>query len=231
LTSTPEFAEAGTTPASRVISRAAQVVLVLLGMLIGIGAVANAQNTPRIRIGPPTQTTLATVAVVGVLADRKFDELMRNAFPVHIHVRAEMWRTGKVFDEVAATAEWDLIIRFDTFDSNYEVVRVTRDSIIPLGAYKKLADARAVSELPYSPPLGIPPRGRESYVSVRADVETMQMSDLEEVQRWLNGEARPAVQGKKNPGTAIVRGLRSLVTRLLGAEVRHLDGRTRPFTL
>ena len=215
----------------RVARRAVLAFLLLCGLLTLPVQQALAQNTPRVRITQPTLTTPATVAVVGVLADKKLDDLMRNAFPVHIHVRAEMWRTGQVFDQVAATAEWELIIQFDTFDSNYEVGLVTPDSIIPLGAYKKLADARAASERAFTPPLGIPPRGRESYVSVRADVETMQMSDLEEVQRWLNGEARPAVQGKKNPGTAIVRGLRSLITRLLGAEVRHLDGRTRPFTL
>lgn len=206
-------------------------MVLVIGFSLVVTSEVGAQNVAGIRVAPPTLTTPATVQVVGVLADKKLDELMRNAFPVHIHVRAEMWRTGKVFDEVMAADEWELIIGFDTFDSNYEVVRVTRDSIKPIGAYKKLADARAAAEAAYAPRLGIPPRGRESYVSVRADVETMQMSDLEEVQRWLNGEARPAVQGKKNPGTAIMRGLRSLVTRLLGAEVRHLDGRTRAFTL
>ena len=225
------MAEAGTTPLNRACLRASVAVMLLSSPLALITRAAEAQNTPRIRVTAPTLTALATVAVVGVLADKKFDELMRNGFPVHMHVTAEMWRTGKVFDEIVAKNEWQLVVQFDTFDSNYEVLRITTDSIIPLGAYKKLADARAAAELAYAPPLGIPPRGRESYVSVQADVETMQMSDLEEVQRWLKGDARPAVQGKRNPGTALVRGLRSLITRLLGAEVRHLDGRTRPFTL
>lgn len=211
--------------------RASVLLFVLVTFVTTQASVAHAQNTPRIVITPPTLTSPASVQVLAVLADKKFDELMRNGWPVHVHVTAEMWQTGRVFDEVAARAEWDLIVRFDTFDSNYEVARITPDSIIPLGAFKKLAEARAASELAYAPPLGIPPRGRESYVSVRADVETINMSDLEQLQRWLNGEARPAVQGKKNPGTAIVRGLRSLVTRLLGGEVRHLDGRTRTFVL
>ncbi len=215
----------------RTFVRAFVVVVMLVAWLGLMVNVADAQNASRIRVTAPTLTSPATVAVVGVLADKKFDELMRSGFPVHVHVTAEMWRTGKVFDEIVAKSEWQLIVQFDTFDSNYEVLRVTTDSIVPLGAYKKLADARAAAELAYAPLLGIPPRGRESYVSVQADVETMQMSDLEEVQRWLRGDARPAVQGKRNPGTAVVRGLRSLITRLLGAEVRHLDGRTRPFTL
>ncbi|MBC8088021.1 MAG: hypothetical protein H7Z40_12205 [Phycisphaerae bacterium] len=225
------LAEASTTRLKRALVRTPVAAWVLCAVLALGARTVEAQNTPRIRITPPTINTSATVSVLGVLADKKFDELMRSGFPVHVHVTAEVWRTGKVFDEIVAKNEWQLIVQFDTFDSNYEVLRITADSIVPLGAYKKLMDARVAAELAYAPPLGIPPRGRESYVSVQADVETMQMSDLEEVQRWLRGDARPAVQGKRNPGTAVVRGLRSLITRLLGAEVRHLDARTRPFTI
>lgn len=192
---------------------------------------ASGQERAGISVTPPTLTTPATVAVRGVLADKAFDELMRNGFPVRVHVRTELWRTGRVFDDVAANATWDIIVQFDTYDSNYEVLRVTSDAVTTLGVYAKLADARAAAELPYAPPLPIPPRGRESYVAVQADVQTLEMSDLEEVQRWLRGEVRPAVEGRKNPGTALGRGLRSLFTRLLGAEVRHLEGRTRRFTL
>lgn len=180
---------------------------------------------------PPTLTSPASVSVRGVLADQAFDELMRNGFPMRIHVRAELWRTHTFLDEVISDVEWDIIVRFDNFDSVYEVLRVTGDSVVQLGAYRKLIDARAASELAYAAPLPTPPRGRESYIGVRADVQTIELSDLDELQRWLKGEARPAIQGKKNPGTAITRGLRSLGSRLLGAEVRHLEGRSKTFKL
>ena len=61
-------------------------------------------------------------------------------------------------------------------------------------------------------------------------MQTLDISDLAEMQRWLEGEARPAVQGKRNPGTALTRGLRTLVTRLLGGEVRHLEARSPVMT-
>lgn len=207
-----------------------RITATFLTMLLLL-AFANPAIAQRLVVVPPTVTLPATVAVRDVFADKAFDDLMRNGFPVRIHVRAELWRTGRVFDEVTANVEWDIVVQFDNFDSIYEVLRVTADTIVPLGAYRRLADARAASELPYAPNLPIPPRGRESYVGVRADVQTMQLSDLEELQRWLRGEAAPAVQGRKNPGTVFGRGLRSLFTRLLGAEVRHLEGRTKPFTL
>ena len=76
------------------------------------------------------------------------------------------------------------------------------------------------------PTLTLPPTGRQGYVTVQVDVQTLDISDLAEMQRWVQGEARPAVQGKRNPGTALTRGLRTLVTRLLGGEVRHLEARS-----
>lgn len=192
---------------------------------------AHAQTRSEISIVTPTLTSPPSVSVRGVLADNAFDELMRNGFPMRIHVRAELWKTRSFLDEVITNVDWDIIVQFDSFDSVYEVLRVTGDSVVQLGAYRKLVDARAASELSYSLPLLTPPRGRESYITVRADVQTIELSDLDELQRWLKGEARPAVQGKKNPGTAVTRGLRSLGSRLLGAQVRHLEQQTRPFKL
>ena len=87
-------------------------------------------------------------------------------------------------------------------------------------------DARAASEIAHMPALTFPAAGRKGYVAVQVDVQTLAISDLTEMQLWLQGEARPAVRGKRNPGTALTRGLRTLVTRLLGGEVRHLESRS-----
>ena len=171
-------------------------------------------------------TSAASVAVRRVLEVRPFDELLRNGFPTRLHVRAETWTIGRWFDEIVGREEWDIIIRYDLIDKTYDVARVTRDAIVPLGTYSRFIDARAASELPYTP--AIPPgaRGRKGYVNVQVDVQTVEMSDLDEVQRWLRGEARPVVQLRRSPGTALTRGLRTLVSRLLGGEVRHLEART-----
>ena len=194
--------------------------------------IASAQPSARVDVTTPTTAVpTAQVSVRGVLADRSFDELMRNGFPVRLHLTAELWRTDRFFNENVAHYYWDLIVKFDSFDGTYEVARVTGDTVVSLGAYKKLADAQLAAELPYAPLLPSPPRGRASYIAVQADVQTMEMSDLQEVQNWLRGEAKPAVQGRKNPGKALTRGLGSLMTRLLGAQVRHLEGKSLSFVL
>jgi hypothetical protein len=55
------------------------------------------------------------------------------------------------------------------------------------------------------------------------------VSDLDEVERWLRGELRPAVRGQRNPGTAVTRGVRTVVAKLLGAEKRHYEERSGKF--
>ena len=192
---------------------------------------ARAQGPPAIDIRAATSGGAPSVAVRRVLSERPFDELLRNGFPARLHLRAEVWTIGRWFDEIVGSEEWDIIVRYDLIDRTYEVARVTRDAIVPLGSYARFADARAASELPFSPSLRATGRGRKGYIAVQVDVQTVEMSDLDEVQRWLRGEARPVVQGRRSPGTALTRGLRTLVSRLLGGEVRHLEARTPTFEM
>lgn len=185
-----------------------------------------AQGPPVIDIRPRTPTVALTVAARDVLTDKSFDELLRNGFPARLHFRAEIWTIGRWFDDVVDRSEWDVVVSYDLVDRTYSVERWTRDGATSLGSYSRFADARAASELAHTPPLSQPLAGKKGYVAVQVDVQTLEISDLAEMQRWLEGEARPAVRGKRNPGTALTRGLRTLVTRLLGGEVRHLEARS-----
>lgn len=184
-----------------------------------------AQNQLAVTVIAPTLTSPATAAVTGVLSDKAFDKVMRSGFPVRVHVKAELWHNRSFLDEITAESEWDFFVKFDTFESVYYVVRIVGDSITQLGPFAKLAAAQQTAEIPFALRLPTPPRGRDSYISVQADVQTIEMSDLDELMSWLRGDARKAVQGKKNPTTVVGGALRSLGSRLLGAEVRHLEGR------
>ncbi|MEQ1691560.1 MAG: hypothetical protein ABMA00_09760 [Gemmatimonas sp.] len=186
----------------------------------------SAQGPPTIDIRPKSATSALSVAARAVLTDQSFDELLRNGFPTRLHFRAEIWTIGRWFDDVVDRVEWDIIVSYDLVDRTYTVERWTREGVSSLGSYSRFVDARAASELAHTPAMGLMAAGRRGYVTVQVDVQTLAISDLDEMQRWLQGEARPAVQGKRNPGTALTRGLRTLVTRLLGGEVRHLEARS-----
>jgi hypothetical protein len=195
-------------------------------LLVVSSAVARAQGRPDIEIRVAPGAYPPQVAVRNVLAEQPFDELLRSGFPARLTVRAETWTIGRWFDEQQSRAEWSVIVRYDVIDKSYEVARVVGDRITNLGSYLRFADARAASELAFQPALLQPPKGRKSYVLVQAELQTLEVSDLDELERWLRGEGRPLVRGRRNPGTALTRGLRSLASRILGGEVRRLEARS-----
>lgn len=205
-------------------------MIAVLLLLTGVASMASAQSRPEIdiRVAPTSYPPL--VAIKGVLTEKPFDELLRSGFPARLHVRAEVWTIGRWFDDVLGRVEWDIVVRYDAIDRTYEVARFVAGRLTPLGSYVRFSDARAASELPYLPALAAPPRGRKSYVAVQAELQTLDVSDLDELARWLRGEASPAVRGKKNPSTALTRGVRSLASRLLGGEVRRLEAKSPAVT-
>lgn len=193
-------------------------------------ASAQADAGPRIDIELPTATSSMSVRLRNSIDGGRFEELLRNGFDVRVHMRAELWRMGGFFNNLVARQEWDLIIHYDQFDQTFEVARLDADmNVSPLGTYRRLDDAKSALALPFSPPIGRPGPGADHYYSVQADISTLDLNDLDEVTRWLRGELAPAVQGRRNPGTALTRGVRTLLSRLMGGEVRRLEARSPRF--
>ena len=133
--------------------------------------------------------------------------------------------------EEAGLKEGDVILKYDVLGKKYQVVRVVNKKAESLGDFAVLEDASGAVEAPYKTTISLPKKGQRGYYNLLLDVETLSLSDLDEVERWLRGELKPAVSGKKNPGTALGRGVRTLVVRLLGGEKRHYEARTGAFRL
>ncbi|MEI6740718.1 MAG: hypothetical protein WCK74_10475 [Gemmatimonadaceae bacterium] len=200
------------------------IAVLLLSLVVAPVLIAQA-SPPRIDLRVPTNGSPASVAVRDALSEKPFDELLRNGFPTRLHFRVELWTTGRWVNDLRDVVEWDVIVQYDVIERNYDVLRSMRGGLTSLGSYARFGEARAASELPFAPALSLP-AGKRGYLVVRVDVQTLDVTDLAEMQRWLEGEARPAVQGRRNPGTAVANGLRTLATRLLGGEVRRLEVRS-----
>lgn len=190
------------------------------------------RSAPRIEITMPTAQASVSVRLVQVADGARFDTLLHNGFDVRVYARAELWRAGWLRNRVVAGAGWELILHHDLLDKSYTVVRITADgATTSLGTYRRLEDAKAALALPYFPPLQRPRGAAPHYFSVQVDVETLDVDEIDELTRWLRGELRPAVQGRGNPGTAISRGVRTLVSRAMGGEVRQLEARSPRFVM
>ncbi len=176
----------------------------------------------------PPAPTGPTVRGVDLLADGQTRDLLRNGFPARLHYRLELWGGGGVFDHLQGTREWDVVVRYDPLSKHFRAARIVDDRVAVVGDVGTYAALTSTLALPYVVPL-VPPRRGKYYYSAVLDVEMLSLSDLDEVERWLRGELRPAVQGHRNPGTAVTRGLRTLFLKLIGGERRHYEARSKTF--
>lgn len=198
-----------------------------------VAAPLAAQRGPHVEITLPTASRLTAegplVRARGVLSDARMRELLRSGFPARLHFRAELWSSEPWFDQLHRVAEWDVLVEWRGVEQTYEVTQFIAGRELSLGAFARIEDAEAAVERPLRVPIAAPASNRRFYYVAALDVETLSMTDLDEVSRWLRGEVRPAFRGQRNPGTALTRGLRSLTTRLLGGERRGYSARSATF--
>jgi len=209
-------------------------IALTLAVLTSLGTPLDAQRRARLEIALPSRDVATQEGPVvrspNVLADRQVRDLLRNGFPARLHYRLELWSVGGVLNDLERTTDWDVIVRYDALDRTYAVARLTGTEVTVLGRFEDFADAQAAVERPFRAPIVAPRRGRRYYYNLSLDVEMLSLNDLDEVERWLKGELRPAVRGERNPGTALTRGVRTLFVRLLGGERRHYELRSGRFT-
>jgi hypothetical protein len=186
-------------------------------------------GNPRPSPGDTAASPAPVVRTINVLTDRSLRDLLHSGFPARLHYRVELWSASGFFDDLIAQADWDVIVRYDPLERRYTGTRIVGDRAVSLGSYADLAGIERALARPYAPSIRSPTRHARYYYVVGLDVAMLSVNDLDEVQRWLNGELTPAVKGKKSPGTALGRGARTLITRLLGGEDRHYEARTREF--
>jgi len=211
----------------------------LLAALLGVATlggaprVALAQNDARLEVSLPARAVGGSegpsFAPRSMLATRDLRDLLRSGFPARLHFRCELWRNERLNNTLDAAVEWDMVVRFDQLAKKYEVYRLVGEQAAQLGRLNTVEEAEALLEKPFrimAPPMR---RGRSYYYDSSVDVEVLSLSDLDEVERWLRGEVRPALRGDRNPGTAVTRTVRSFFVRLLGGERRHYQTQTRSF--
>jgi len=192
-----------------------------------------AQSSAGIDVSLPASGTAVptgpVIRTANVIADGELRRLLQNGFPARLHYRADLWSRGGWFDDVESSIEWDVFVRYEPLTKTYRVSRHVGERVETVGRFERYEDAQAAVARPFLAPLPARRTRARQYYNVVLEVEVLSMSDLDELDRWLRGELRPAVRGKRNPGTALGRGLSTLATRLLGGETRRYEQRTETF--
>jgi hypothetical protein len=202
--------------------------------LLTLAAPADAQRGPSLQVTPLAANSPprgAEVRANGLLRGAKLHELMRSGFPAALTFRLELWRVGGLFNELESSALWNVLVRYDPYSQQYLVVRRQGESFVQdFGGFPSLEQAEAVLDRPFAVLLSPRRSGTRYYYNVVVDIEALSVSDLDELERWLRGELRPAVRGKRAPLSALRRGLGTLLSRVLGGETRHYESRSDTFT-
>lgn len=195
-------------------------------LLLALGTVpAGAQTSVLdVGLGADPAGRRPVVRVQGLMEDQGLRGAVTSGLPLRIHVRVELWRKA-FFDRLVEAEEASLAIVQDPLDRSYTVHNGRNAQTVAT-----LAEADAVLRAALDFTLG--PRGSGRYYYLASlNVETLSLSDLEELQRWLRGEARPAVEGRRSVWGAITQGLRRLFVRTIGLPTRSYKARSPTFVV
>lgn len=148
---------------------------------------------------------------------------LESGLPVRIQVLTELWR-NRFIDALEGREEWRATVWYDPLSETYRVETVG----IPIGLADSPEEATAILRSDVRSGLRPEQPGTYYYLG-RIEIETLSLSDLEELRRWLQGELAPVVGGEEPVGGALRRGLQRLFVRMLGLPAVRFQTRTPEF--
>lgn len=175
-----------------------------------------------VRAAPAVEGWRPVVQTSGLLRDRALRGALDSGLPLRFHLRLELWRKG-VFDQLAEATDVFLALVQDPLDRTYRLE--TERGELRFGS---LAEAQTAIESSFRPALRPGGSGRFYYLA-SLEVETLSLSDLEELRHWLRGEVGPAVEGRGSAARAVERGLRRVLVRVIGLPTRRYEARSATF--
>lgn len=200
------------------------VLLSSLAVLVMPARVFAQEPSFTVQAQPASEGGGATLAAVGLLRDRALLAAVESGLPLRFHLRIELWERGR-FDRLRDAEERRLVLVQDPIDRDFRL-----DPGDGERRYGSVAQAQRSLELQMRPTLRPSRSGRYYYLAM-LEIETLSLSDLEELRRWLRGDVRPAVEGRAPPARAVERGLRRVLVRVIGLPTRRYEARSANFAI
>jgi len=199
-------------------------MLVLLGLLwVALPGGLGAQDVePSASVDPETGALVLDLGAV--LQDRGLRGALHSGLPVRIEVRVELWKDG-FFDQQEQGGTWRASVIHDAVTQSYEFT-VGDDGPVPIPSLDAVGE---LLQSAFDLEVGPSSSGRYYYLA-EVQMETLSLSDLEELRRWLQGDLGAVVRGDRSPETAVTRGLRRIMVRALRLPARRERLRTDTFT-
>jgi Domain of unknown function (DUF4390) len=213
------------------------VVLLLLALLAtaipGEGR-AQAGNSVRleVRLTPDTARSGARAPVVrsdNLLGDGRWLSTLRSGLPVRLHYRIEVWRSREGWmDQLTRQVYWDVVLRHEPLLDEYTMLTIF-GSRVQERRYATLDALTAALAFAYQINVS-PVQGGNYYYTATLEVSTLSDSDLDELERFLEGDLGDA-RGESGLGDILGRGATRFLLRLAGLPSLRLEERTRRFRI
>ncbi len=161
--------------------------------------------------------------VGNLLEEGGLTRALHSGLPLRILVEVELWSDG-FFDSQKGEGAWRASVVYDPLARRYRVG-------VEGGGEVVVDSLPAVTRtLQRAFQLSLRPReeGRYYYLG-EIRVETLSLSDLEELQQWLRGDLAPAVSGERRVEDAVGSGVRRMLVRMLGLPARRVQVRSPTF--
>ena len=215
--------------------RPALAAIVALAAALAPGTARSQASAPRVRL----EVTLArdsaqsgarnpVVRSPDLLADNRWFTALRSGLPVRLHYRVEVWRSRDGwFDLFDRQTEWDLVLRHEPLLDQYTLLTVTGTGV----QERRYATLDALTAaLGFSYQINVRPgQAGRYYYAASLEVSTLSDSDLDELERFLEGDLEGVAEGREGIGDALGRGATRMLLRLAGLPSLRLEARTGAF--
>lgn len=212
-------------------------VAAVAGLVLAATAarVAHAQDARSVRLtvrlAEDSAASGARAPVVrseNLLADGRWLSALRSGLPVRLHYGVQVWRSrGGWFDDFEREAEWDVVLRHEPLLDQYTVLTLV-GSRVRERRYATLDALSAALAFAYQVSVRPTQAGRY-YYTASLGISTLSDSDLDELQRFLEGDLGEVAQGTEDVGDALGRGATRLLLRLAGLPTLRLEVRSTTF--
>ncbi len=195
-------------------------------MTVALPAPGIAQDSGPLRVAVDLESGALEIRLGDLFEEDGLVRALHSGLPLRIQVKAELWKDG-FFDSQRGRGEWRASVLFDPLERRYRVV--TGGEGAAELSLDSLTEVQGALQATFDLPLRPMEAGRYYYLG-QFEVETLSLSDLDELQRWLRGDLATAVNGEERVGTALGRGAHRVLVRMLGIPARRYRVRTERFT-
>lgn len=201
----------------------------LVALHVSTAAVLAAQSTrqPLFAGVDAKENYRADIRLGPVLVDRELQDAAMSGLPVRVRVKTELWHDG-FLDALERATTWGAVLVYEPLRERFLVRSI--DATGPARSFATYDLARAAIE--GSLPVRLQPtKPGKYYYTATLEIETLSVSDLQELERWLQGQLEPAVSGNQSIPGAIGSGAKRLLIHVLGVPNRRLETRSPRFTI